>query len=119
MHTQNNQIAPYTTQRTGSFNKVQSMKRKGIKLKTSTHHHPATNRMAAQAYQPMPHSSMWMSPSELLLRRHPICRLDLLKHTTIDRVEANQWKESNNMMLDVLIIVLKKATTKCMLKTFS
>ena len=49
--------------------------------------------MATQAYQLMPYSSMWMSPSELLLGDCSICRLDLLKHTTIDRVEANQRKE--------------------------
>ena len=34
-----------------------------------------------------------MSPSELLLGHRPKCRLDLLKPTTADRVEANQWKQ--------------------------
>ena len=36
---------------------------------------------------------MGMSPAEMLLGRHPKSRLDLLKPITVERVEANQWKQ--------------------------
>ena len=95
------------------------LKRNGIKQITSALYHPASNGMAERAvqiikpglkkltqgsihtrlarilkaYRLTPHSTTGMSPSELLLGHHPKCRLDLLKPTTADRVEANQWKQ--------------------------
>ena len=95
------------------------LKRNGIKQITSAPYHPATNGMAERAvqivkkglkkitqgnirtrlarilkaYRLTPHCTTGMSPSELLLGHRPKCRLDLLKPTTADRVEANQWKQ--------------------------
>ena len=42
-----------------------------------------------------PQSTTGISPSELLLGRHPRSRLDLLKPNTTERVESNQQKQED------------------------
>ena len=44
----------------------------------------------------------------MLLGHCPKLRLDLLKPLTADRIEANQWKQTNNMMAGQVNIVLRK-----------
>ena len=70
----------------------------GIKHLTSATYYPISNALGKRAVQIIktsPQSTTGISPSELLLGRHPLSRLDLLKPNTTERVESNQQKQED------------------------
>ena len=97
------------------------LRKNGISYVTSAPYHPASNGLAERAvqivkkglkkettgsmdtrlarvlfsYRITPQSTTGLSPSELLLRRRPRTRLDLLRPNTAERVERKQEAQKN------------------------